>query len=88
MPQAVWERHVPPLRAMEETLHETTWKMISTLLATDEAVRCRTVARPWNEGSRYGQMCAMFFQLLHNDPFAKHWYYDDDGNKLCTLLKK
>ena len=30
----------------------------------------------------------MFFHLLHNDPFAKHRYHDDEGNKLCTLLKK
>ena len=29
----------------------------------------------------------MFFQSLHNDPFAKHWYYDSEGDTLCTLLK-
>ena len=62
--------------------------MISPLLTTDEAVRCRTVATSWNEGSRYGLMGEMFFQLLHKDSFAKHWYYDGEGDKLCTLLKK
>ena len=24
-------------------------------------------------------------QLLHSDPSVKHWYYDADGYKLCTL---
>ena len=62
--------------------------MISPLLTTDDAVRCRTVTRRWNVGSRYGEMGEMFFQLLHNDPFAKHWYYDSECNKLCTMLKK
>ena len=27
----------------------------------------------------------MFFQMLHSDPFVKHWYYDGEGYKLCTL---
>ena len=27
----------------------------------------------------------MFFQLQHN---ATHWYNDEEGHKLCTLLKK
>ena len=31
VPQAVWERHAPPVRAMEEPLHGTTWNMISPL---------------------------------------------------------
>ena len=29
-----------------------------------------------------------FFQFLHNEPFAKHWHCDVEGNKLCTMLKK
>ena len=88
VPQALWERYGPHLRAMEESLYGTTWYMISPLLTTDEAVRCRMVAKRWNVGSRCGKTGAMFFQLLHNDPFAKQWYYDSEGNKLCTLLKK
>ena len=35
-----------------------------------------------------GKMYDMFSEFLHNDSFAKHWYYDSEGNKLCTLLKK
>ena len=27
----------------------------------------------------------IFFQLLHSDPFEKHWNYDSEGYKLCTL---
>ena len=50
--------------------------------------RCRTYARRWNVGSCFGKMGEMFFQLLHNDPFAKHWYCDSESNKLCTLRKK
>ena len=34
---------------------------------------------------RYGKMGDIFFQLLHSDPFAKHWYYDDEGFESCTL---
>ena len=87
VPQAMEERHVPSLRAMEESLHGTIWYMISPLLTTDDAVRCRTVARRWNVGSRCGEMGEMFFQLLHNDPFAKHWFYDSEWNKLCTVVE-
>ena len=76
------------LRGMEETLHGTLWNMISPLLTLDDAVRCRTVTRRWNMSSRYGEMGEMFFQLLHNDPFAKHWYYDSEGNKTYTVLRK
>ena len=35
VPQAVWERDVPPLRAMEETLHGTIWNIMSLLLTTE-----------------------------------------------------
>ena len=35
-----------------------------------------------------GKWGEMFFQVLHNDPFAKHWYYESEGHQLCTLLKK
>ena len=35
--RGAWERHVPPLRAVEETLHGTNWNMISPLLTTDDA---------------------------------------------------
>ena len=57
---------------MEESLSGTTWNIISPLLTTDEAVRCRTVAKRWNVGSRSWKLGKMFFQLLHNDPFAIH----------------
>ena len=46
------ERHVPPLRSMEETLHGTSWSLIGPLLTTDDAVRCRTTASHWNVGCR------------------------------------
>ena len=78
----------PPLPAMEETLHGTIWNMIGPLLTTEDVVRCRTVAKRWNVGSRYGEMGEMFFLSLHNDPFAKHRYFDSEGNKACMMLKK
>ena len=39
-------------------------------------------------GRRNGTMREMFFKLLHNDPFAKHWYYDSEGNKTFTMSRK
>ena len=30
-------------------------------------------------------MGQIFFQLLHSDPFVKHWYHDAEGYKLCRL---
>ena len=33
------------------------------------------------------EMGQMFFHFLQNDPFAIHWYYDSDGNKLLTMLR-
>ena len=62
--------------------------MISHLLTTDEAARCRTVARRWNVGSRFGKLGETVLPVTHNDPFAKHWYFHSEVNKLCTLLKK
>ena len=41
---------------MEETLHGTSWSMVSPLLTTDDAVRCRTTASHWNVGCRYGEL--------------------------------
>ena len=46
------ERHVPPLLAMEETLHGTMWSLIRPLLTVDDAVRCRKTASRWNAGCR------------------------------------
>ena len=66
------ERHVPPLRAMVEILYGTIWRMISPLLATDDAVRCRTVTSLCNVGSRSGEMGEFNFLLLQNDPYEKH----------------
>ena len=36
------------LRAMDEILHGTVWRMISRWSTTDEVVRCRTVTSRWN----------------------------------------
>ena len=55
------------------------------MLNTDDVVRVREVAKSWNVGCRWGKVGGIFFKLLHSDPFAKHWYYDDEGYKLCTL---
>ena len=49
------------------------------MLDTDDVVRLRVAAKCWNEGRRYGKMGGIFFQLLHSDPFVKHWYPDDMG---------
>ena len=40
-------------------------------------------SQPLECGCRCGELGEIFFQFLHNDPFAKH-----TGNKLCTMLKK
>ena len=51
---------------------------------TDDMIRMRvlpsvgTTVAVWEMGK-------LFFQLLHSDPFVKHWYYDAEGYKLCTL---
>ena len=55
------------------------------MLGTDDVIRVRVAAKCWNDGRRYGKMDKMFFQMLHSDPFVKHWYYDAEGYKLCTL---
>ena len=75
------ERHVPHLRAMDEILYGTIWRMVSPLLTTDDVVRCRTVSIRWNVGSRYGAMGEFYFLLRLNDPYDKHRHYDSDGNK-------
>ena len=54
------ERHVSLLQAMDEILYGTLWRMISPLLTTNDAVRCRTVTSRWNVGSRYGEMDEFF----------------------------
>ena len=59
---------------MEEVLHGSAWSRISPMLDTDDVVRLRVAAKCWNEGRRYGKMGGSFFQLLHSDPFVKHWY--------------
>ena len=55
------------------------------MLDTDDVIRVRVAAKCRNDGRRYGKMGKIFFQLLHSDPFMKHWYYDAEGYKLCTL---
>ena len=52
VPFVPYERHVPSLSAIEETLHGTIWSLSSPLLTTDDVVKCRTVARRWNVGCR------------------------------------
>ena len=72
-------------RSMEEVFHVSVWGAISPMLGADDVERLRVAAKGWNEGRRYGKMGEIFFLLLHSDPFAKHWNYDDEGCKLCTL---
>ena len=55
------------------------------MLDTDDVIRVRVAAKCWKDGRRYGEIVNIFFQLLHSDPFVKHWYYDAEGYKLCTL---
>ena len=52
---------------------------------TDDVIRVRVAAKCWNDRRHYGNLGKIFFQLLHSEPFVKHWYYDADGCKLCTL---
>ena len=84
VPFVPYERCVAPLSlsAIEEILHGTIWSLISPLLTTDDVVRCRTVARRWNAGCRYGKLVNIFFEFLENDPFVRHWHHDAEGNKL------
>ena len=69
--KCLWLCRNVTFRLCERSLHGTNWYMISPLLTTDGAVRCRAVSWRWNEGSRCGERGEMFFQLLRNDPFAK-----------------
>ena len=55
------------------------------MLDTDDVIRVRVAAQCWNDGRHYGNMGKIFFQLLHSDPFVKHWYLDAEGYKLCAL---
>ena len=50
------------------------------MLGTSDVARLRVASKCWNEGGR-----EIFLQSLHSDPFAKHWYHDDEGYQLCTL---
>ena len=79
-PFTPFECHVPPLSltAIEETLHGTIY----------DVVKCRTVARRWNVGCRYGELGDMFFELQENVPLVRQWYRDVEGNKVCTKSKK
>ena len=73
-----FECDVPPLSltAIGETLHGTIWSLIDPLLTTDDLVKCRTVARRWNVGCRYGELGGIFFEFLENDPIVREWYRD------------
>ena len=73
-----------PRLSMDEVLFGSVWNTISTMLDTD-VDRMRVAAKCWNDGRRYGKLGKIFFQLLHSDPFVKHWYLDAEGYKLCTL---
>ena len=70
---------------MDIVLSGSVWNIISPMLDTDDVIRVRFAAKCWNDGRRYGKMGKIFFQLLHGDPFVKHWYYDAENYKLCTL---
>ena len=66
---------------MDEVLFGSVWNAISPMLDTDDVVRMRVASQYWNDGSCYGKLGSIFFQLLHSDPFAKHWYYDAHHKK-------
>ena len=70
---------------MEEVFHRSVCSTISPMLGTDDVVRLWVAAKCWNDGRRYGKMGEIFCQLLHSDPFAQHWYNDDEGYQLCTV---
>ena len=70
---------------MDEVLFGSVWNTISPMLDTDDVVRMRVAAKCWNDGRRYGKKDKFFFQLLHSDPFEKHWFQDVEVYKLCTL---
>ena len=72
VPFVPYERFVAPLSssAIEEILHGTIWSLINPLLTTDDVVRCRTIARRWNAGVRYGKLGDIFFEFLEHDPFV------------------
>ena len=55
------------------------------MLDMDDVMQVRVVAKCWNDGRRHGKMGFIFLQKLHSDSFVKHWYYDVEGNKLCSL---
>ena len=78
------ERHVPPLLAMEETLHRTIWSGSARRTMRSDAGQ-RAAGGMWVVAVGNWES---FFLNLPNDPFAKNWYHDSEGHKLCTMLKK
>ena len=54
------------------------------MLDTDDVTRMRLLPSV-GTSRRYGTKVKIFLQLLHSDPFVKHWYHDVEGYKLCTL---
>ena len=70
---------------MDEVLFGSVWNTISPMLDTDDVVRVRVATKCWNDGRRYGKMGDIFFQLLHSDPFVKHWYFDAEGYKILHV---
>ena len=84
VPFVQFVRRVEPLSlsAIEDILHGTIWSLICPLLTTDDVVRCRTMGRRRNVDCRYGELGHMFFEFLENDPFVRHWCYDEEGNRV------
>ena len=78
------ERHVPPLLAMEETLHRTIWSGSARRTMRLDAGQ-RAAGGMWVVAVGNWER---FFLNLPNDPFAKNWYHDSEGHNLCTMLKK
>ena len=72
---------------IKETLHGNLWNLISPSLTTDDVVQCRTAARRWNVGGRYGEQ-ETFFEFLEDYTFVRQWYRDVEGNKVWTKSKK
>ena len=58
---------------MDEVLFGSVWNTVSPMLDTDDVIRVWVAAKCWNDGRRCGKMGKFFFQMLHSDPFVKHF---------------
>ena len=53
---------------MEQVLETTLWEALWPSLTVPEILQMRTAAQAWNDSTRRGLYCEMFFFLMKNEP--------------------